>query len=116
MGTFYGQTEFNSVKFLNGNIIPYSPQFKVSTIYSFPKISNFLISAELKFYGKSFGDIDNKVSINSFIDLGGKIKYFLFENLSINAEIQNILNKDNYIWNNYKEKPFDLILGLTYEW
>jgi hypothetical protein len=40
----------------------------------------------------------------------------VMKNMELNIDLQNILNKDNFMWNSYDEKPFDVLIGFNYKW
>jgi len=48
--------------------------------------------------------------------LGFFAKQEFFGGLDFTVELNNILNKKNYIFEDYQEKPFDIIAGIEYRW
>ncbi len=116
-GIFYGNVKLNSTKDANGNIIPYEPQAEVSLIYGYNFFNDDLYTeASLNLYSEQYTNIENSNTINPYFNMGLKLKYRIFSNFRLTLELLNLFNHDNYLWNNYKEPPFNLIGGFSYQW
>ncbi len=116
LGDFYGNVSYNYLKDSDGMEIPYNSPFHISALYGFDLSSGINLSARLNYFSSSYSDYKNEKNIPSYIDLSFYLKYNLFGGLIITGAIENILNKDNFIYKGYKEKPFDIIGGIEYRW
>ncbi|MGK9477867.1 hypothetical protein [Melioribacter sp. OK-6-Me] len=96
--------------------IPFQPKLKLSATYIKEIIGNLNIFLSYLFMKGAFTDIDNNNILPDYHNLSIKIDYELFDNLYLWIDFQNILNKSNFVYPNYREKPFDLIGGATYRW
>jgi hypothetical protein len=112
----YGQLLFD-LRYINSRLdsttrqAPHTPklQSKVSYIYGF----NFPLSLRLSFLynSVSYGDIDLKREIPSYIRIDFGAEYQLFKFMSAGLELNNLLNnRKNYYWLDYNEKPIDILL------
>jgi outer membrane receptor protein involved in Fe transport len=115
-GEFYGSAEYNDVKNLNGNVIPYQPKIKASVSYGYNFDFGLYAEPKIYFNSESYADAINSVKTNPFVNLAIKFGYKFVPNFSINAEISNILDRKNIHWNGYREAPLDLMAGFTYKW
>ncbi|MGA7839151.1 MAG: hypothetical protein WB996_14360 [Ignavibacteriaceae bacterium] len=115
-GEFYGSAEYNDVKNLNGNVIPYQPKIKASISYGYNFDFGLYTEPKIYFNSETYADADNSVKIDRFINLAIKFGYKFVPNFSLNAEISNILDRKNVQWNGYREAPLDLMAGFTYKW
>ena len=44
------------------------------------------------------------------------LRYNIIRPLAITATIGNLFNSYNYVYKNYRERPFDVIFGVEYNW
>lgn len=115
-GYFIGSGSIQSIEFSNGNFVPYSPKYSTSLTYGYEFGFGINLSASYKYSSGTFGDSTNKIELNSYHNLEASIGYNIFKGFSVNAVFQNILNRSNFTFNNYEEKPFDIILSFEYRW
>ncbi|MGA9292164.1 MAG: hypothetical protein WCE54_07135 [Ignavibacteriaceae bacterium] len=116
-GIFYADAKLNSTKNSDGNIVPYYPQSEVSLVYGYYFFDNKLSTqVSVNYYSKQYTDIENTKSINPYFDAGLKFKYLLFSRFHLTLEVMNLFNYNNYLWNNYKEPPLNVIGGFSYQW
>ena len=116
-GIFYSNAELNSTENNNGKIIPYYPQAKASLVYGYNFFNNDLnTEASINFYSKQFADLENIKKIDPYIDMGLKFKYLIFPNFRLTLELLNLFDYNNYLWNNYKEPPLNILGGFSYQW
>jgi hypothetical protein len=116
-GIFYGNVELNSTKDGNGNIVPYYPRAKVSLVYGYGFFENKLnAEAGLDMFSKQYTDIKNTDMIDTFINLRIKLKYEIVSQFQLTFEMTNLLNRNNYLWNNYKDIPLNVIGGFSFQW
>ena len=48
--------------------------------------------------------------------MGLKFKYLIFPNFRLTLELLNLFDYNNYLWNNYKEPPLNILGGFSYQW
>jgi hypothetical protein len=113
----YGDLLFN-LRYLNSRLKlttrqePHTPtvQAKFSYGYEF----NFPLYLRLSFLYNSisYGDINHQLKMDPYIDIQLSADYRLLKFLNAGVELQNILNKKNYRWFNYNQKPIDFKIYL----
>lgn len=113
-GEFYSSIKFSDVTDDNDNYIPYIPKFELDAAYSYKFTPEIKGSAKLVYLSKRYSDLENKISIGDYVDLGLSVIYTYSNNLDFTIDVNNILNHKNYYWNAYKEIPLDVILGINY--
>jgi len=94
--------------------IPYIPWSDLSLAYGY-RFANINLDSEvkLKYTSDVYTDLINQSKLNSNIDLGLKLSYQYRPKFFITLELSNILFHQNYIWQGYKEMPFDITAGLN---
>jgi len=116
-GMFYGSINLNFVKQLNGKYLPYYPVFNSSLSYKYNITNKLDIEPGLTINVKSYSDIENNKSEKSLcVDLNAKAIYHFAKQVDLFCKIENIVNHKNYYYNIYREKPFDILVGLQYRW
>ncbi|MEW6194571.1 MAG: TonB-dependent receptor [Bacteroidota bacterium] len=115
-GYLIGKGVYQSVKFSNGNFIPYEPKFNVSLSYGYDFSFGLSLKAGYEFINGSFADVANSVELDAYHNISAAVAYKLFNSLSVKADFQNILNRSNFTLKNYEGKPFDIIVGIDYRW
>jgi hypothetical protein len=115
-GFFQGGLKYNSVKDGNGNMIPYQPSFFANAVYGFDFNFGLGFKTSYQFASNFYKDILNTVEIEQYHNLSLQISYKVYQNLSVIADFQNILNRSNFVWHQYQGKPLDIILGVEYRW
>ncbi len=116
LGYLYFDAYFNRLRTDDNFSVPYRPMFDVGINYGYQIFTCLELGTQLQYLGKFYTDIANTNSINSYVDLALFAKYNLLSQLDFTTELNNILNKKNYIYKNYLEKPFDIIVGIEYRW
>ena len=102
------------LKDVDGNQIPYLPILRLNTAYSY-KFGNGLTSiVKLDYQSKRYADIENKISIGDYFDLGLSFIYSFQPNLDLTLDINNLFNQKYYKWYGYKEIPLNVIIGVNY--
>ncbi|MCU7494486.1 MAG: TonB-dependent receptor [Ignavibacteria bacterium] len=114
-GSFYGKFEMEDFQDSHGMRIPYNSVIRSSLSYgyNFPSLE---VKATLMLNSSSYADIDNRIEIPAYADMSLHLGYKLQDNLNLFGQITNLFNKNNYRWYGYKEKPFDMVLGIDYRW
>jgi hypothetical protein len=116
LGYLYLSGNFNRIKTSSNFNVPFKPNLTAFVKYGFNIYSGLEVSTNLKYYSKSYADLSNVNSIPSFINLGVDLKLNFFAKLDLTLGAHNILNKKNYVFENYQEKPFDIVAGIEYRW
>lgn len=116
MGALYANAEFQQFTFSDDLKVPYEPMLKTEIEYSykFADKIGFGVMYILKY--DTYADRSNSNLLDTYHNLGANFSYELFERFNLKLELQNILNRDNFVFNGYREKPFDIIAGFTYSW
>lgn len=110
------ELKVQKVKDTNDRFIPYTPVYNSSITYGYNFPFGLGIKTSYKFMSNYYADINNKRSILDYHDISVSLTYNIFESLSLKADFQNIINRSNFVLDGYKEKPFDVILGVVYRW
>ncbi|MCK5088223.1 MAG: TonB-dependent receptor [Melioribacteraceae bacterium] len=116
VGSLIGNIEYQNVRSETNKFLPYNPLLLSSLIYNYD--FNFNLNAKLKieYAHDRYADLQNSIKLSDYIDLSLYLKYYLIDNLALTCSIENIINRKNYMYNDYQEKPFDLILGIDFNW
>ncbi len=115
-GIFYGSAELNRTVDDDGNTIPYAPHFKMTLNYGYEFNFGFVVQPKLIYFSSAYTDIKNTTSLKAYADLGLKLAYKFTPNFHLTFELNNLINKENFLWRGYKEFPLDAIAGLVYQW
>lgn len=115
-GEFYGSTLYQSVKTSGGNYIPYIPKLSAELLYKFNFTEDLYVKMGIQFEFDYQSDLMHRKIRNDFNNLFASFGYSITNNLLFKATVENILNSENYRFNNYKEKPFDVLAGVEYRW
>lgn len=115
-GHFFGNVKLQDVKFRDGNRVPYEPWIKTDMTYGFNVTTSVELEMMLKYFSKSYMDGANTKEIPAYINAAVALKYSLTKNLEFNVHFENILNRNNFLYVGYKEKPFDVVGGINYRW
>ncbi len=112
-GVLYGSFDYFRVRDNSGNKIPYQPKFKGNITYGYEFKTGLLGEVLVDYYSDRFTDLQNTIKLNSFFNLGFKLTYKLQETFILKLEMYNLLNREIFLWQGYKEKPFDVMLGFN---
>jgi len=115
-GIFFVNIEFQSVKNSDGKTITYTPSFIHDFAYTYRFTQNLLGKAKLSYFDANYADLANSIKLPSYFNLSLYVRYNLIENLALTCSLDNLLNRHNYIYKNYREKPFDIVFGVEYNW
>lgn len=114
-GFFFASLELNAAANDSGSTLPYVPSFKLNANYGYTFNETLTSSLNFTFAGRTFTDLSNSNKINNYINLALSLSYNFDNRFDFFVKFENLINKQNYIWNNYREEPFDLILGVKYK-
>ena len=113
-GYFYGTVDVILTTDTLKLRVPYMPWSDASLAYGyyFPKAK---LDAEIKlnYTSNVYTDLMSTTKLNGIIDLGLKLSYQYRPKFFITLELSNILFYQNYIWQGYKEMPFNVTAGLN---
>jgi len=115
-GVFYATGEFNDTRNTANNFVPYTPRAKVTLNYGYNFKNGLDAEANLEMLAGMYSDIQNKNSINPYINLGCTFGYMIKQDFYLTLKISNILNQNISLWRRYKELPLDITAGLKYNW
>lgn len=109
---------FIQMKYLNSKLKqyvkkePHAPEFQLKFSYKYE--FDFPLSLKISFSYNSFsyGDTMNLMKIDSYKLLVLSGEYQFNKMISTGILINNLLNKKNYLWYNYTEKPIDFTIYL----
>lgn len=115
-GYFYAEINAGETKDTAGLLVPYSYTLKGEAVYGYN--FDFGISSRIRllYLSKTYTDRANKIEQAPVIDLGIKFEYMLSRDFNITLEFNNLLNRKNYLFRNYDEKPLDIMVGFKYIW
>lgn len=114
-GEFYASGESNMLQDDGDNFIPYSPKLKLNGIYSYNFSNSFNASFRADFLSGRYADIENKIKLDDYFNLGIDLNYIFSEQFDLFASFRNLLNQKNYLWYNYQEVPLDFLVGVRYK-
>jgi hypothetical protein len=112
-GVFYFNINYYDIKNKSGKRLPYYPNFTGNLTYGYELSRGLLGEILLDYFSARYTDIENTNKLSSFFNFGAKLTYKIRDSFLVYLEANNILNRDIYYWNNYIEKPFDLLVGIN---
>jgi len=116
LGYFYGDIKFSKVTDANDKYVPYEPQISSELIYGYDFDFGLGLKVKFVFAKDVYTDIANTNKLDDYQNLSFGASYKIWSNLSVTADFQNILNRSNFVFRGYEEKPFDVIAGIEYRW
>ena len=112
-GVLYGSLDYFRVRDNDDNKIPYQPNLKGNLTYGYEFKKGLLAEVLVDYNSDRYTDLQNTTKLNSFFNLGFKLTYKLHESFILKLETYNLLNRDIFLWQEYKEKPFDVLFGFN---
>lgn len=91
---------------------PHTPKFYSKLIYSYSLQIPLSLKFSFSYNSISYGDINHTMKINPYIKFDIGAEYNILNWLSAGLDFNNILNRKNYHWFDYFEKPFDILIYL----
>lgn len=115
-GELFANLQFQSVTDTAGLKIPYKPLLSADISYGYD--FNFGLYTKLKVNYSRFmyTNLSNTLTVPDYLNLSVFLKYSLFRNFALTCSLENLLNREDYLFKNYQEKPRDIILGVEYRW
>ena len=113
--TFAGSLNSTQAKD-SSNAVPNIPMFTVSGVYRRSFSSGIVAEVFAEYFSKRWKDFAHSGANAGYVDVGGKGEYQLLENLRAVMQVDNILDRQYYVWDGYVERPLFISLGVTYTW
>ena len=113
-GVLYGNVDYYRLRNNASKRIPYYPWLKANLTYGYEFTKGFLVEPSVLFNSDRYTDISNSKKLSAFIDVGIKLTYKINPNFILNLKVMNLLNRNIYYWDGYKQKTADLTFGLNY--
>ncbi|MGA7160117.1 MAG: TonB-dependent receptor [Bacteroidota bacterium] len=108
---------FNSTQAQDSsNTVPNIPMFTASGLYRRSFGSGVVAEVYAEYFSKRWKDFAHSGANAGYLDVGGKAEYQLLDNLRVVMELDNILDRQYFVWDGYVERPLFISLGITYKW
>ena len=112
-GYFYAGFNYLDIKDSDSQKIPYYPNFKADLTYGYYFLPELKGEAKLNYLSDRYSDLKNQVKLSSIWNLGLKITYEMDKYIGVFFELNNIFNTRRFMWENYQEKPIDVLAGIN---
>ncbi|MCX8056839.1 MAG: hypothetical protein N3F03_04425 [Ignavibacteria bacterium] len=115
--TKYGNLLFN-LRYLNSRLklttrqAPHTPKLHSKLTYSYSFEIPLYLRFSFSYNSISYGDINQKTKIDPYYNINLEADYQILSWLNLSVELNNLLNRKNYLWYNYNEKPFDILFNI----
>jgi hypothetical protein len=116
MGYFYASGETGEMKDKENNLVPYFPSLISSLTYGYDFPIGLNAETNLIYRSAVYADLPNTEQLSAYINLNFSLSYKISESLKAIVAFNNLLDRKNIIWNNYRETPMDLTAGISYIW
>jgi hypothetical protein len=111
-----GNFEFNFSELAdNANSATYLPNIKFGIKYYRDWFDKLNTSIGMIYVGERYGDIENNSKLESYMDLNFDVGYDLTQNFNIFLKMNNLLNQDIYIYENFQERSLFAKLGIMWK-
>lgn len=113
----FGGINFKSVTFSDSlsNKVPFIPALKLRAYYERKWSKEFGTQIGVEYFGSRYCDYQNNRELDGFINLNLKIDYKLNDYLKICGKIDNLINSEIYLWENYKEREIFISAGIMWQ-
>jgi len=116
IGDFSGRIDLNiSTLTSNKKEVPYTPLIKVRLDFRRKFFEKVFWNAFAEYIGKRYADTENQIQLDAYNNIGFLIEYSISHLWFASFEIQNLLNSNVMVWNNYKERGLNFKFNLTYK-
>ncbi len=115
-GYFMGDLTIQDTKDQSGGKIPYQPAARSTLEYGYDFNFGLGIKAKYKMAFNVYSGIASTNRLQDYHDWSLSFLYELMKGFKITADFQNILNRSNFVWRQYRNKPFDILAGIEYRW
>jgi hypothetical protein len=116
IGFLYGEVSIGKLSDTLNNVLPFSPNIQATVTYNYNFDSGISAGTKFSYRSTSYADIANEIKINPYYNLSFFASFNMSTGFRFDVEFNNLLNKVNYIWYNYKELPLDVLFGINYRW
>ena len=112
----FGEFLLESRSFSEGdeNNIPFIPKSTISAAYDRNWTDKFSSHVMLKYVGKRYADVENKIKMDPYLNAGIGVGYKVNSDFKIFANIDNLFNSEIYIWDKYKERDLFFNAGVLW--
>ncbi|HOV91580.1 MAG TPA: TonB-dependent receptor [Candidatus Kapabacteria bacterium] len=106
-----------NMSFLNfeNNSIPYLPVIEFGANYNRKWFDKLGTNVALIYNSKRFTNRDNTIEIDPYFNLKIGIDYEILKNLKAFAEMQNLTNSNNFVWQGYRERGIFGTIGVNWK-
>lgn len=115
-GHLVGGIIYKNVKDQSDKLVPYEPKILASIGYGYNLSNGLGFNLRYRLAYDVYTSLVKTDKLNEYNDISLSINYELIFGLKLTADFQNILNRSNFVWKQYQEKPFDVLLGVEYRW
>lgn len=116
LGYLFGELEFKNLKDQFGNFVPYQPKVSALVTYGYDFNSGVGFKVRYRLAYDVYTNILNSDRLKNYNNISLSLSYEIINGLKVTADFQNILDRTNFVWKQYQEKPFDLLMGIEYRW
>lgn len=99
----------------NGNSKTYLPNMTLGGNYSRKWFDSFTTGVGMVYVGERYADIENNITLDPYFDMKIEFSYDITNKLNVFLHVNNLLNQDVYIWQNYKERTLFARLGVLWQ-
>lgn len=115
-GYYYLSLALQSLRDTADNSLPFEPVVKGETAYGYTLKSGVNLKAGVNFLGGRKTDLQNNESMQYYSSVFVEAGYSFSQGFLITFKVNNLLNRNNYIWKQYRELPFDATAGIALQW
>ncbi|MBI5727525.1 MAG: TonB-dependent receptor [Ignavibacteriales bacterium] len=115
-GYFYSSVQFQAITDTGDNYVPFEPVIKSETAYGYTLSSGINMKAGVNLMGGMKADFANNESMQYYSSIFLEAGYSFSQGFLITFRVNNLLNRKNYIWKQYREMPFDATAGIALQW
>lgn len=95
--------------------IPYIPDVQFSLDYKKIWFKDFGTEIGVDYIGERFADLQNTVTLNSYINVRAEGNYKIYDGLRAFIRFDNLLNSDIYVWEGYRERNIFISFGIMWQ-
>jgi len=106
--------ELNDVRNGKDILLPYFPKYTLNANYSRKLFEKFEVEITLQYFSNYFTNLQHTHLIDTYLNIKANLKYSFSRKLKFDLKLNNLLNNNNFYYFGYKEEPFDLLVGVEY--
>ncbi len=109
--------KYQSVKDTTWHKIPFIPMFEVNSSYNqnFTEI-NLFGQLGIEYSSRVYTNFANTSLVTPNINMFAKAEWKFLNNWKFLAEANNLLNRENWYYSNYRLRKLDILVGIEYLW